>query len=517
VSGTRPFVSILVLVAAWSSAVTADEPPGARSPAESVAVEGEIPLTTSSSESRRLYLEAEHLCDVGRESEGREKLREALRIDPKFTRGYVKLVEFAVSDADRHEALEKAAASLEGKSAGERLLVELYRAQAANDLERAHAIGHELVTTYPRSPRAWIRLARVEEARSENLEARLDANRALELDPDSAGALFLMIGSYLFQEPTDPPSAERYARRFVDTLPGEAAVYELLGDTLRAEDDLAGALTAYTRATEIDPGLVFGQFKKGHVSSFRGDLEGASRAYQAAIAIAPPEMKASLALTGANRHIYVGDVQGTLDELLRLADSLETMGTPKSMVEELQVQILTEHAMAALYADELDQAAASIARRNALQRSIGAKLGDPDGERLRRSDCEIWDGLLAAHRGDFAAARAHAEAAKELVANDSNPRRLEPYYRLLGTVALRSGDAEQAAALLSKADVGGDLLVRFDLAKAEEASGHPDEARKLYLEISKYNFNSIGFALTRSEAAARAAALAPEKRPDAGS
>jgi tetratricopeptide (TPR) repeat protein len=221
---------------------------------------------------------------------------------------------------------------------------------------------------------------------------------------------------------------------------------------LRAENDLAGSLAAYSRATEIDPGLFLAQFKKGHVSSFQGDIEGASRAYRAAIDGAPPEQKATLAMLSAHRHLFVGDLQGTLDELMRLADSLEAMGTPPAMVEEFQVQILTE----------------------------------------------------------YAAAKDHAEAARELVANDPNPRRLEPYYRLLGTVALRSGDAEQAAVLLRKADVAGDLLVRYDLARAEEASGHPDEARDLYLEVSRYNFNSIGFALTRSEAAARAAALQPE-------
>jgi Flp pilus assembly protein TadD len=510
-SGTRHFIWVLALAAVWSAPVTAKEPPGGPAPAEPAAVEGEIPITTSSSESRRLYLEAEHLFDVGRESEGREKLGEAVRLDPRFTRAYVKLVEFAVTDAERQEALEKAAASLEGKSAGERLLVELYQAQAANDLERAHAIGHELVASYPRSPRAWIRLARIEEGRSENLEARTAASRALELDPGSAGALFLLIGSYLYQPPTDPPTAERYARRFVETLPGEAAGFELLGDALRAENDLASSLAAYSRATEIDPGLFLAQFKKGHVSSFQGDIEGASRAYRAAIDGAPSELKATLAMLSTHRHLFVGDLQGTLDELMRLADTLEAMGTPPSMVEEFQVQILTEYATAALYGDRLELAAASITRRNALQRAIGEKLGDDD-ERLRLFDCEIWDGLLAAHRGDAAAAKVHAEAARELVANDANPRRLEPYYGLLGKVALRSGDAEQAAALLRKADVGGDLLVRYDLARAEETSGHPDEARELYLGISTYNFNSIGFALTRSEATARAAALQPGLR-----
>lgn len=158
-------------------------------------------------------------------------------------------------------------------------------------------------------------------------------------------------------------------------LPGETAAFALLGDALRAEDDLAGSLAAYSRATEIDAGLFLAQFKKGHVGSFQGDIEGASRAYRAAIDSSPTEQKATLAMYSAHRHLFVGDLQGTLDELIRLADLVKAMGTPPAMAEEMQVQILTEHATAALYGDQLEPAAASIARRNALQRAVGEKLG----------------------------------------------------------------------------------------------------------------------------------------------
>jgi tetratricopeptide (TPR) repeat protein len=77
--------------------------------------------------------------------------------------------------------------------------------------------------------------------------------------------------------------------------------------------------------------------------------------------------------------------------------------------------------------------------------------------------------------------------------------------------ALRSGNGEQAAALLRRADIANDPLIRYYLAMAEEATGNLEEAKKLYLEVSRWNFNSIGFALVRSEAAEHAAALTPKE------
>lgn len=159
-----------------------------------------------------------------------------------------------------------------------------------------------------------------------------------------------------------------------------------------------GSLAVYTRATELEPALTLAQFKKGHVSSFLGDTDGAGRAYQTAIATAASELKVTLAMVGARRHLYVGETVKTLDELIRLADAVETMGTPPSMVEEMQGQILTDHATAALQGGQLAQAEESIARRSALQRAVGERLGDPDSKRLRLFDCQIWAAERSARR-----------------------------------------------------------------------------------------------------------------------
>ncbi len=50
------------------------------------------------------------------------------------------------------------------------------------------------------------------------------------------------------------------------------------------------------------------------------------------------------------------------------------------------------------------------------------------------------------------------------------------------------------------------MYIRYHLALAEEGAGNSAEAKKLFREVSEWNFNSVGFALVREDAAAKAGA-----------
>ena len=70
--------------------------------------------------------------------------------------------------------------------------------------------------------------------------------------------------------------------------------------------------------------------------------------------------------------------------------------------------------------------------------------------------------------------------------------------------ALQAGDFAAAAEHLRQADHANNMFVRYQLAVAEEGLGNSEEAKKLFSEIAIFNFNSVGFALTRADATARA-------------
>ncbi len=181
------------------------------------------------------------------------------------------------------------------------------------------------------------------------------------------------------------------------------------------------------------------------------------------------------------------------------------MGTPADQVKGTTVFTLTNQVTAALHAGLLDRAARIVERRNALQMAIAEDVGTDDARRLQQADCHVWDGLVAAYRGDAAAAADHAERYAALVVEDENPRKMEPFHWVLGMAALKQGDHAKAVEHLRQADHRNTMFIRYQLAVAEEGAGNADEAKRLFKEVAEWNFNSVGFALVHEEAARRSA------------
>jgi tetratricopeptide (TPR) repeat protein len=463
-----------------------------------------IPVTTSSETARALYAEGEYLVDVGRGVQARETFAAAAEEDPGFALAYYGQSNAALSFAGFQHSLDAASARSEGISEGERLLIDINRSFLSNDAAAGLVLAKELVEKYPDSPRAWIVLAGMQANQNDNLGARASNLKALELEENAPGALAGLSINNLFGEPKDFDAAEKWARKFIAAYPDEAKGYEVLGDIKRAQNDLEAALEAYEAASKIDPTLELAAHKRGHVNSFLGNIEDARAAYDEAIAIAPPESKASYAVYKGFTNIHGGDIEAAIDELVALADQVEAMGTPDDQVKGLQVFALNSAAYAAMYAGRYDQAEPIVARRNALQMSIAEDVGTDDARRIQEANCQFFDGLLAAYEGDAEGAAAHANAIADLVEGDDNPRKNEPVHFVFGMSALKSGDYAAAVEHLRQADHANNMFVRYQLALAEEGAGNTEVAAALFAEVASFNFNSVGFALTRGEAAAKA-------------
>jgi tetratricopeptide (TPR) repeat protein len=482
-------------------------PPQAEEASESALTQiEEIPITTESEAARALFEEGEYLLDVGRGVEAREKFQAAIAEDPGFVRAHFNQSNVSLSFKEFQTCLDMASEHLESASEGEKLMVEINRTFLANDTDKGVELGRKLTDMHPNSPRSHLILAGLLAGQNDNDGARAELEAALELDPSSPGGLFGIAGNYLFGEPKDFTKAEEWASKALAAYPGEAKGWEVMGDIKRAQTDLEGALEAYNKAAEVDPDLAATQHKRGHVNSFLGNIEAARAAYDAGVAAAPAESKAGLAVYKTFTGIHGGDIPAALDEMEELAANIEAMGTPADQVKGLTIFALNSHSTAALHAGLLDRAADSIARGNELRMAIGEEVGTPDARRLQESACHLWDGLLAAYRKDGEAVTLHADKIAELVAEDENPRKMEPAHYVLGMAALKAGDSAKAVEHLRQANFKNNMFIRYQLALAETGAGNSEEAKKLFDQVGNWNFNSIGFALVHKDAKARAKA-----------
>ncbi|MEJ2086287.1 MAG: tetratricopeptide repeat protein, partial [Acidobacteriota bacterium] len=228
---TMPLVVILVITLLGCEKVEREPVADHQTPVVAIA---EIPVTTDSPEALARFVEAQYWLDVGRAVKAREGFRSAVEIDPEFTYAYYGLSNASFSFNEFQEMIDKARATLGGKSDGERLLVEINRTFLTNDADEGLRLALELTESYPLSPRAWLTLASYQAFRNENESARRSAQEALQLDPESAAAYYFLGNNYIFGQPSDPIEAEAMMRKFVETHPSEAKANEGLGDALRA-------------------------------------------------------------------------------------------------------------------------------------------------------------------------------------------------------------------------------------------------------------------------------------------
>lgn len=463
----------------------------------------QLQLTTASETARALYAEGEYFQDVGRGVQAREKFQAAAVDDPTFALAYYGQSNSAFSFAEFQHSLDTALEHEEGISEGERILIEINRSFLSNDAANGLALAQKLVSHFPDSARAWTVLAGMQANQNDNLGARASNQKALELEENMAAALVGLASNNLFGEPKDFIAAESWANKFIAAYPNEAKGHEILGDAKRAQNDLDAALEAYNAASQVDPTLELAAHKRGHVNSFLGNIEEARSAYDEAIAMAPVETKASTAVYKGFTNIHGGDIPAAIDELEALADNVEAMGTPADQVKGFQVFALSSAAFAAMQAGLFDRAESIVSRRNELQMAIAEDVGTDDARRLQKANCQFFEGLLAAFRGDAEGATDHAQAITLLVEGDENPRKLEGANWVLGRSALQAGDYVSAVDYLRQADHANNIFVRYHLAMAEQGNGNVEEANKLFAEVASFNFNSVGFALIGKDAATR--------------
>jgi acyl-homoserine lactone acylase PvdQ len=80
---------------------------------------------------------------------------------------------------------------------------------------------------------------------------------------------------------------------------------------------------------------------------------------------------------------------------------------------------------------------------------------------------------------------------------------MENYHDLLGLISFLQKKYPQAVAEYRQADLTN-MYNKYHLAQALEAANQGAEARKIFKEVANWNFNTVGYALVRKDAIARA-------------
>jgi tetratricopeptide (TPR) repeat protein len=459
----------------------------------------EIPATSPSKEALQHFNKGLYYLDVARGIEARDEFSKAVQIDPTFAHAYFYLSLSALSPEEFNQNLARGEKQLQGKSEGEKILFQINRTFIDNDAAKRIELAKALVAKYPQAPRAWLRLGFSEGSINHFVEARKAFQKAFELDPTLIGAPFALYVSYVFNEPRDFNQAKHAIDQAIQLQPKEAKCYEGLGDVMRAMNQLEKARDAYTKAINLDPNLDVANLKKGHIDSFLGHYDAARADYDKSIGETQKVNKIGYSNFKAFTYIYAGQPDVALEELQKLVDSADSMGLPADQSDAAKLATLNNALTVAFHHNMLDQAQSILDQIMKLTDATIQRVQDPEFERQQRANLVLLDGQIAARKKDYQTARKKAEENKSMVERDSSPRKLEGYYGLLALVEHLQGNDAKAVDLYKKAD-RTILYVKYQYAVALNGAGNKEEAKKIFKEISQYNFNLVDFALVRKDA-----------------
>lgn len=458
-------------------------------------------IGTSSATARDEFYQALRDLDAERFIVAREHFNKAVAADPSFAIGQLYAAFNGASLADYKTHLDAAVRSLDGATPAEQLWIRAERKNADNDVTGQIELAKELVKAAPENPRVYLYLAGAQFNANKRAEARATLERATQVDPRYAQSWIQLGNSYLVTEPRDIAKADAYIRKALALQPNEAVVHDYMGDVYRAENKLPQARAEYTRMAELAPTRGEGFQQRGHVNSFLGNFAEARADYDRAIALSDPTLIPQYAVFKALVSAYANDPAAAEAELDRIASTVDpSLGNANGA----KIFALTSEARIALHNRHLDVAQRAIDQVREVYRRQAAEEGRSDAFR-RNGEVNIayWEGMLAARRGDYAAARAKAKGIMTLVAQDQSPRKNEPAHELLALTDFLQGNFQSAADHYAEANQD-DLYLWYYRGLALEGAGRKAEAKELFKRAAGWNFNGPNTALVKNDARKRA-------------
>lgn len=470
--------------------------------------DGGIPLSSTDAEALSLYKKTRSLADRGDFIEANQAARQLTAEHPTFIGGWIMLGNTALSGEQFVKATKKASELAATGTQGEQIWAAINSTFVTNDTAEGLRLGKTLVETYPESSRAWIVYSGLLAGQNLHADARAAGEKAVKLAPDQAIAHNNLGFSYLYNDPKDFTMAEQYFTRGIQIDPDEDNYRVNLGDVHRAMGDLEAARDDYSMALQLDAENSVAAVKRGHVNSFLGNYDEARSDYDTGIAAAQEGSKSTLANYRAFVNLHAGEHMAAIDELKLELDRVDMLDMPADQKIGARNFLLTNIIDISFNYGMMDDAADAVAQLTASLAESGKNSGDDDFARQQKATAVFWQGKLAARQGDYATAKAKAEEFAGLLADDSNPRKMEPYHELLGLTALEQSDYALAIkhyrqANLSTSPGAGDVKNTFMLAQALRRGGQSGEADKLLAEIANWNFNSAWFAMLKKDAAGR--------------
>lgn len=450
----------------------------------------ELPITTSSSEARQLYVQARDKADNLELQAALTLLDQAIAKDSDFAMAYWLRANSVGAFPVFRENLEKAVSLAEKASPGEREWILASKAQADGDLAAARTHLDAVAAQFPNDKRVVVRLARFERMLGNDRQAAALFGKATMIDPSFAPA-YNDLG-YAQVALKNFAGAEASFKKYITLLPESPNPYDSYAEMLMKVGRYDDSIAQYRKALEKNPAFVSSLAGIGTNQVLQKNYQAARQTFEQQRAKeADLDGQLNALENVAKSYVYEGKraqaVTAYDDIATRAKDGGLALRAARAHLDASFV--LAEGGDSAAALPHVEQAEA-IVKAASLPASVLAR---------QESAIGLARGNVLSARGQFDGSRSELDKARAAIEQRQIPAEVHGLYAVMGADAVRQKRYKEALAFLKKGD-DQDPYTLYQRALAAAGLGQAKQASTLFATVAKSNVNDLGYALVRTEA-----------------
>src|SRR5262249_49264793 len=235
---------------------------------------GKIPITTSSEEARKEFLQGRDLNEKLLIQDSIAHYDKAIQLDPNFAWAELNRAGVSPTGKEFFDHLKKAVSLADKASNGEKLLILGTEAGANGNAAKQKEYFEQLVAAYPNDERANFALGGYYFGQQDFPQAITYYKKATELEPKFSSA-FNLLG-YAYRQNGDYANSENAFKKYIELIPNDPNPYDSYGELLLKEGKFDDSITQYRKALSIDSNFINAHQGIGMAMLYKGDAAGAA-------------------------------------------------------------------------------------------------------------------------------------------------------------------------------------------------------------------------------------------------
>jgi tetratricopeptide (TPR) repeat protein len=453
---------------------------------------GKIPVTTSSEEARKEFLQGRDLSEKLLIQDSIQHFDKAISLDPTFALAELNRAQVSPTGKEFFDHLNKAVSLADKSSNGEKLLILGNEAGANGNAAKQKTYLDQLVAAYPNDERAHFNLGGYYFGQQDMPKAIEHYKKATELAPTYSTA-FNILG-YAYRQNADYANSEQAFKKYIELIPNDPNPYDSYAELLLKMGRFDESIAQYQKALAIDSNFINSHQGIAAALMYQGKPEEAAAELQKITDKARSDAERRTALFA----LTVVEVDsGKMDKALAEVDKQYALGEKTNdlpaMTGDLQLKgnIMLEMG-------KPDEAKALFERGLKMTQDSNLSQEIKDNAKLFHH-YNLTRVALA--KKDLTTAKTEAETFRKGTETLKNPFQTKQAHELIGMIALEAKDYDSAVTELQQANQQNPYDL-YRMCQAYQGKGDMGKAKEFCAKAAAFNsLPQLNLAFIRMKAA----------------